>query len=68
MSRPRHASLLRGQQLVTDRMRAAVREVREGKGRGEVAADYGVSRDVVNGWVWTVMASERDARLAEGSR
>lgn len=58
----------KGSLVVTDRMRAAARDVREGMGRGECARLYGVGRATINDWILRVTESEREARLQKGAR
>ena len=52
----------RGLQSVSDKVRAAVRLVREGEARTAVAALYGVRVETVTQWVAQVRAAEEDDR------
>jgi transposase len=58
----------RGMVNVSDRMAAAVRQVREGVSRSEIARFYGISAGTLLDWIKRVRESEEDARHIENER
>ena len=59
MSRTSHPRKPKGIISVTDRQRAAVRQLNEGTAtRAELMAMYGISRQVL--WQWTMLVKEAD--------
>ncbi len=57
----------RGALHVTDTMRAAARQCREGTPRADLARLYRVSVHTINAWVLRVTEAEREERLQKAA-